>query len=149
MAERVIGKVAAIAIKTAEFGPMREVDSAVGVAGGTLEGSQPCSPERGLTLLSSRQWAQVQRELGGQMPWYTRRANLLIEADGLGGLIGRTVRAGELTIEICGESRPCGLMDRLQPGLRQALTRDCRGGVFGRIVCGGRVSVGDALHLVE
>ncbi|MEP0848144.1 MAG: MOSC domain-containing protein [Phycisphaerae bacterium] len=144
---QIVGTVLAIALKTAEGGPMREVRDAVGIVDGGLEGSVKPSPDRGITFLSSRQWTLVQRELSGGMPWHTRRANVLIDADSLGALIGRIVQVGELLVEIKGETRPCGLMDKLQPGLRVALTPDHRAGVHGRVLRGGTLRVGDTMRL--
>lgn len=147
MTEQVFGRVVSIAIKTAEGGPMRETTEGIGVADRTLEGSHHSTSDRGLTLLSAPQWAQVQRELDGDMPWHTRRANVLIDAESLQALVGRTVRIGELEMHVLEESRPCGLMEKAQPGLLKALSRECRGGVVGRITRGGAVRVGDEVRI--
>lgn len=125
---------------------MHEVRAADAVVGGGLQGDLQVSLDRGVTLISSRQWKAVTSELGVELPWYTRRANVLIDADGLGGLIGKNVRIGAVELEIRGETRPCGLMDQLHDGLRQALVPDCRGGVHGKVVKGGTVRVGDVVQ---
>ncbi|RMF77711.1 MAG: MOSC domain-containing protein [Planctomycetota bacterium] len=138
-------KVLAIAIKPAEGAPMEQVAEAVGVVDAGLEGNAPCTPDRGVTFISSKQWREVCEELGADLPWHTRRANILLDAGGLAGLVGRRVRVGEMLVEIKGESKPCGLMDKLHAGLRAALKPHARGGVFGRVVEGGAVRVGDSL----
>ncbi len=148
MSTESIGIVKAIAIKTAEGGPMREVAEATAIENATLDGSAPSSVERGVTFISLPQWREVQRELSGQMPWHTRRANVLIDADRLGPLIGATIQVGEARFEISGETRPCGLMDKAQSGLRKALATDCRGGVFGRVTRGGAIRVGDTVVVI-
>lgn len=144
-----IGQVLAIAVRSAVRGPMRELHEARAETNAGLEGDVKVSPDRGLTLLASRQWQAVQRELNVDLPWHTRRANLLIQCDGLGHLIGRTLRIGPVRLKVTGESRPCGRMDELHPGLREALRPDCRGGVHGRVVAGGRVRVGDIVTVED
>lgn len=145
MNERVIGRVVAVAIKTAESGPMREVPHATAERGAGLAGGLRPAPRRGITLVSSVQWAELLRELGVELAWHTRRANVLIDAPRLGPLIGSRCRLGGATLKIHDETKPCQLMDQFHMGLRQALTPDCRGGVFGEVMEAGEIRVGDAL----
>lgn len=147
MNEIEVGGVLAIALRTEKDGPMREVENAEAVTHGGLVGDVPSEPDRGITLISARQWAEVVGELGVELPWHTRRANVLIEAGGLGDLVGRTVTLGEVEVAVKGPARPCGLMERLHPGLRAALTPEVRGGIHGRILRGGRFGVGDVLRV--
>ena len=88
-------RVAAIAVRTAVDGPMREIDSAVATVDGGIDGDVKCAPDRGMTFLSSQQWRQVVRELGTELAWHTRRANVLVSAPELSGWIGKTVRIGD------------------------------------------------------
>ena len=140
-----VSRVAAIALKTAHSGPMQEVGSATVESDGTLVGSASVNPKRGVTFLSSSQWATVMRELGAELPWHTRRANVLIDADGIGDWRGKTIRIGDATFEIIAETRPCELMDTFHSGLMNALKPDCRAGVYGRVTRGGVIRVGDAV----
>jgi len=39
-------------------------------------------------------------------------------------------------------------MDQQHAGLRQALVPDCRGGVYGQVLTGGTILVGDAVTLI-
>src|SRR5690606_26694303 len=55
----------------------------------------------------------------------------------------RLLRIGECVIDIRGETRPCERMDEALPGLRDAMKPDWNGGVFGTIVVGGVIRVGD------
>ncbi|MFQ5410843.1 MAG: MOSC domain-containing protein [Phycisphaerae bacterium] len=142
-----IGRVLAIALRSEKEGPMREVETVEAVANGGLVGDLTSEPDRGITFLSARQWSEVTGELEVELPWHTRRANVLIEAGGLGNLIGKTVTLGEVEVAVKGPSKPCGLMERLHPGLKAALMPDTRGGIYGRILRGGRIDVGDVLRL--
>ena len=145
MSERVVGAIGGIAIRTAEGGPMREIDRAVAVENGGLHGDIDMSPDRGVTFISAAQWREVTAELKAELPWHTRRANVLVECAGLGDLIGRTVQLGDVQVAVLAETKPGGIMDRLHPGLRKSLVPDCRGGVYGRVLTGGTFQTGDRL----
>ncbi len=148
MESDVVGAVLGIALRYQDKGKMREVTEVSGVENGGLEGDLASRPDRGVTLIASKQWKQAIKELGVDLPWYTRRANILIDSDGLGGLIGKRIRIGEIELKVNDETRPCELMDRLEPGLKDVLKPDCRGGVNGRIVKAGRVRVGDEVRII-
>jgi|CXWL01.1.fsa_nt_gi MOSC domain-containing protein YiiM len=149
MSDTTIGKVIGIALRTAVRGQMREVSEAQAIEKGGLVGDVKSSEARGVTFLSSRQWEQVQRELGVPLPWHTRRANVLVETDGLAHLVGRTIELGQVQVEIKAETRPCELMDTLHDGLRRALTPDLRGGVYGKVIRAGQFRVGDMVRVAS
>jgi hypothetical protein len=113
MAESTVGRVLAIAVRGPKTGPMRELERVALHAEGGLAGDAPATSVRGITLLASRQWRQVQEELGVELPWHTRRANVLIEADSLAHLMKKSVRLGPVPVRIHAETKPCGLMDEL------------------------------------
>ena len=129
MGEQLGRKILAIAVRTEKKGPMRETDRVSATPDDGLEGDLPAAAHRRITLLSNEQWSETTRELNAELPWHTRRANVLLEGGSLKSLIGSTVKLGELTIKVNAETEPCGLMDKLHMGLREALTPDCRGGV--------------------
>ena len=142
------GRVDGIAIRTAKEGPMRELLVAHAVAGHGLEEDKvPVKPDRGITFLSGEKWAEVCVALGFHIPWHTRRANVLTEGLDLATLIGRSIHIGEVEVAIIGETKPCALMDKIQAGLRNALTPECRAGVHGRVIHGGALRVGDAIRV--
>lgn len=149
MHETAVGRIRAIAVRTAEDGPMKEIARTVALVDGGLEGDIAVSADRGVTFIASGQWKQVVAELGTELPWHTRRANILVECDGLGDLIGKTVRIGDVRVHVNAETKPCGLMDKLHDGLKTALVPDCRAGVYGRVVAGGEIRVGDHLIVSE
>ncbi len=144
-----IGPIQSIAIRTARRGPMKEIASARAEQGGGIDADLHVSPDRGITFLAAGAWRQTCAALQADLPWHTRRANVLIDADSIADLIGRTIRFGDVTVEIKGETHPCGLMDELHAGLRAALTPDVRAGVLGRVVTGGTFAVGDTVTYAD
>ena len=82
------------------------------------------------------------------LPWHVRRANLLVEGVQLPREPGRVIAIGPtLRIEVTMECDPCSRMDEIQPGLKDALTPDWRGGVLGRILSDGEIAVGDEVRI--
>jgi MOSC domain-containing protein YiiM len=149
MSTSAVGEIKAIAIRQGKNGPMKELDSVQATAGGGLEGDNPVRAERGVTFISAAQWATAKAELDADLPWHTRRANVLVDCDSLAPFCGKTITFGGLTVTLGGETEPCGLMDRIHPGLCKALTPDMRAGIFGEVVEGGTFNVGDVIEVKE
>lgn len=105
--------------------------------------------DRQVTVLSREAWQRACEELGRELPWTTRRANLLIEGIELQQTTGRELQIGTLVLRICGETDPCGRMDEQAAGLTAALTPEWRGGACCRVITGGTVSVGDSVRWVS
>lgn len=140
------GKVLALALRSAKRGPMDLVENVTAVENGGIESNHDVQPERGITFISNEQWSEVQRELNEpELPWHTRRANVLVEGLVMKNLIGKTVTVGDVVVDIKQETEPCGLMDQLYNGLRKTLEPDCRAGVHGQVVRGGSFGVGDTI----
>ena len=76
-------------------------------------------------------------------PPSARRANVIIRGMPLADTIGRRLRLGPVLIQVHGETDPCEMMDRVAPGLIEALTPHRRAGVFGAVIEGGAIAVGD------
>ena len=55
------------------------------------------------------------------------------------------LQVGACRFAIGGETTPCERMDELQPGLRRILTPALRGGVWGKVLQGGALRIGDAV----
>lgn len=145
---RAVGKVLGIALRGKDKREMREVAQAACIENGGIEGDPASSTDRGITLIATGHWKLATRELGVELPWWTRRANVLVDCESLGELIGSRIRLGEVEVLVCDETRPCGLMDELHPGLRAALKPDRRAGVHGRIVQGGTLKVGATVSVL-
>ncbi|MBI2827610.1 MAG: MOSC domain-containing protein [Planctomycetia bacterium] len=127
---------------------MREITVAQAEADGGIAGDLPVKAARGITFISAEQWQQVADELAVPLAWHTRRANVLVEGLRLGDLFGKTIRLGTIEVRIVAETRPCGLMDRLHPGLQAVLKPDCQAGIHGRVLRDGTFAVGDRIEVV-
>lgn len=104
--------------------------------------------KRQITIMTEEDWlaacAQIDRV---DLPWTTRRANLLVRGVKLPQTPGARMRIGELVVEITGETDPCTRMEDAAPGLEKALAPDWRGGVTCRAIEPGTIRVGDAVIL--
>jgi MOSC domain-containing protein YiiM len=144
-----MGKVLGIARRASKHAPMEtldavEITTASGVAGDTR--GKP--GRRQVTVLTVEGWRAACAELGVNLPWTYRRANLLVEGIAPADRAGQRIVIGDLVLEITGELDPCGRMDAQHAGLTAALVPDWRGGVTCRVLAGGAVSVGDGVALL-
>lgn len=140
------GRVLGIAVRTAPGGPMLEIREALASVDGGIAGDVASSLDRGVSFIADAHWRQVIAELDANLPWHTRRANVLVDAPTLAPWIGRVVRLGGVEVRIAAETKPCGVMDAQFPGLREALKPECRGGVHGRVIRTGAFRVGDVIR---
>ena len=106
------------------------------------------SGRRQVSLLEAESWAVALAELGADVPWQERRANLLIEGLRLPREPGRIIAIGpDLRIETTCECDPCSRMEEIVPGLKAALLPDWRGGVLGRVIADGDIAIGDEVRI--
>ena len=118
------------------------VDIAHGIAG-DVRGAKP---GRQVTVLFREGWEAACGELGVDLPWLLRRANLFVEGVEI-PREGRRLLIGELTLEVIQETQPCGLMEAAHRGLRAALKPEWRGGVCCKVLKGGVVRIGDEVRI--
>ncbi|MEM6187554.1 MOSC domain-containing protein [Shewanella vaxholmensis] len=146
-------KLLAIAYKTVKRGPMNEVLCAnVTQLSGVEKDVFGRPGKRQVTVLSKLQWQQACHSIEADLPWTTRRANLLVDdlvfssAD-----VGKHLQIGELRLEITGETEtdPCKKMEIAHIGLEAALTPDWRGGVTCRVLNDAMIHLGDEITLVN
>lgn len=143
-----MAKVAGLALKPAKGLPLELLDSVEVTTQGIVDNIEQPTHRR-VTLISKEQWEETVAELGCDLPWQTRRANILVEGLDLGELIGRRVQVGGVTLLINGETEPCTLMNTYYDGLMQALRPDCRGGVYGSVEEEGKIAIGDTVSVVD
>jgi MOSC domain-containing protein YiiM len=143
-----LGTVKGIAVRDASRAPMKEQQQVeVTLQHGIVQDYRGTGL-RQVTFLDIGQWQEVLAELGIDLPWYTRRANILIEGIDLPATVGWRLQVGACRFAIGGETTPCERMDELQPGLRRILTPALRGGVWGKVLQGGVLRVGDEVHVL-
>jgi len=104
--------------------------------------------KRQVTLLSAKAWSEVCRELGVDLAWTTRRANVLIENIDFHQDSGYKIQIGEVLLLVTRQTDPCSRMDEQHSGLTNALMPDWRGGVCCSVVKGGNISLGDEVKLM-
>ncbi|MGD2170530.1 MAG: MOSC domain-containing protein [Gammaproteobacteria bacterium] len=143
-----MSSIKAIAIKNRPRVAMQSIDSArIDVASGILGDFRGSQKDRQITILSESAWQKACAEVGAELSWTVRRANLLvddIEFDE--SFVGKRVRIGDVELEITRETDPCSRMDAQHQGLTAALTPDWRGGVCCRVIEPGDISIGDAVE---
>jgi MOSC domain-containing protein YiiM len=98
---------------------------------------------RQVTVVFRDGWEDACRDVGADLPWITRRANLLLANLARPREAGGLLRIGDVELQVTMETRPCHLMDRAHEGLRAALRPDWRGGVCCVVRRGGEIKLGD------
>jgi len=144
------GAVARIYLRPSARTPVREVTQVCALTGRGLEGDHAGGGARQVTILSEEAWEAARQDLGGlEIDPGGRRANVVVRGVVLKESIRGGLRIGDCLIRVAGETRPCRLMDDCTPGLQKALDPDCRGGVYGRILVGGEITVGDQVQVLR
>jgi MOSC domain-containing protein YiiM len=142
------GELRGIARRSRPRDPMETVNEGVVTIEAGLEGDCHGSvPDRQVTVVSADSWRDACRDLGMEVPWTRRRANLLLSGIDLRDTEGALLQIGDVRLEVAEENPPCRVMDIQQEGLRNALKPDWRAGVGCRVLSGGRIKVGDAVRL--
>lgn len=145
-----MGQLMGIARRSARRAPMEEVDAAsVSIQSGISGDYRGEAEGRQVTILASQDWQAACSDVGTDLPWTTRRANLLIDGVVLPRTAGARVQIGDCILEVTGETDPCERMDEQHDGLRQALTPSWRGGCTCRVVSGGDIRIGDSAEIVS
>ena len=125
-----------------------EISIAGGLHGDFRGGVKPGGKgRRQVTLLERGDWEAAMAEVGHSIPWFERRANLLVDGLDLPKVPGTRVYIGTVVLEITRETDPCERMEALAPGLKAALLADWRGGACSRVLVGGIVRVGDIIRV--
>jgi MOSC domain-containing protein YiiM len=140
---RTRGRVQALWVKRAHRGPMDAAQQVTLIAGGGVQGSADRGGSRQVTLISEERWDRLLEQLGERPDPSVRRANVLVRGLDLAGRRGAVLVIGKARLRIKGETRPCERMDEAVDGLRAALRIDLGGGVYGEVLTGGVVRVGD------
>lgn len=153
------GKVAGIYITSMASAPMREVASAIAVAGKGLEGDRYAagvgfySPNpttegaRELTLIEQEEIEALRSDGGVEVAAVETRRNVATRDVRLGELLGMRFNIGPVMCEGVRDCPPCAHLDELTgKHLMPLLVRS--GGLRARIVEGGTISAGDEITII-
>ena len=128
--------------------PLEALERAAVTVDAGIEGDcRGSKPGHQISILFREAWADACREAGAELPWTTRRANLLIEGVDWPRQAGGRFTIGDVVLEVTQETRPCALMEAAFRGLRDAMRPEWRGGVLCRVILGGEIKLGDAVTL--
>jgi len=143
-----MSSIRAIAIKNQPRVAMQVIDSAkITVANGILGDFRGTQQDRQITILSESAWHKACAEIDAELPWTTRRANLLVdEVEFDASYVGKTVRIGDVELMVTEETDPCSRMDAQHQGLTAALTPDWRGGISCKVTKPGEIRIGDQVE---
>ena len=145
-----MGRLTGIARRDTKRAPMETLEQAeVSDQTGVAQDSRGKPGNRTVTVVSARDWREVCAELGQEIPWTTRRANLLVDDIDLPKSAGQIIEVGDVRLKVTMEVDPCSRMDEQVEGLTNALKPDWRGGVGCSVLQGGSISIGDAVTIVE
>ena len=146
-----VGTILALAVRDVEGEPMREVKDAELLVDGGLSEDAKQRDVRGVTFIARHQWVAVCDELGVELAWTVRKANVLLDTSlpSFEQLMGTTIYIGDTKLEVTGETTPCSKMDRSQQGLQEALRPAWRGGMFARVIEGGHIAIGDVITTTD
>lgn len=140
------GRLLAIARREKSRGAMEVLDQArVTMSEGVTGDLRGRPGGRQVTVLARESWEKACAIVGSELPWTTRRANLLVEGVVLEATTGRQLHIADVVLEVTGETGPCARMDEQQPGLRAALEPAWGGGITCRVVSGGTLRTGDTV----
>ena len=128
---------------------MTEIDSVeITCEQGVVPDTRGKPGKRQVTVLSLESWLIACAELGAELPWTTRRANILISGITFSAEdVGKILQIGDVCLQITVETDPCNRMDKQHQGLTAALTPEWRAGVCCRVLSGGQIQINDQVLL--
>ena len=144
------GKLLGIAIREVERAPMILKERVIVTTERGVEGDCRGEPgDRQVTVITQDSWDGACLDLGKNLPWIARRANLLVQGIVLKKGTRKFLQIGNLILKITGETKPCHRMDEFYQGLQEVLKPDWRGGVTCRVVKSGNIQIDDTVSINE
>lgn len=142
------GRVAWIGLRPERLGAVVSVDSADVTESG-LKGDHGRAGKRAVTLIQAEHLPVIAALLErAEVPPDLLRRNILVSGINLLALRHRDVRIGDAVLHVEGPCPPCSRMEEmLGPGGYSAVRG--HGGVYARVVSGGRISLGDTVRLAD
>jgi MOSC domain-containing protein YiiM len=144
-----MANIQSIAYRKKQKAPMTEIDSVeITCEQGIVPDTRGKPGKRQVTVLSAEAWQTVCKELGAELPWTTRRANILVSGITFSAAdVGKILQIGDVRLQITVETDPCHRMDEQHQGLTVALLPDWRAGVCCRVLSGGQIRVDDLVTM--
>ena len=105
--------------------------------------------QRQISILFEDDWKDACNELGADLSWLTRRANLFVSGMRAPREPGARIKIGNVELEVRVETEPCDLMDKQHKGLRATLEDDWRGGVCCSVQKPGNIKIGNDVKIVK
>jgi MOSC domain-containing protein YiiM len=105
--------------------------------------------QRQISILFEDDWKDACNELGANLSWLTRRANLFVSGMRAPREPGTRITIGNVDLEVRVETEPCDLMDKQHQGLRATLENDWRGGVCCSVRKPGNIKIGNDVKIVS
>ena len=105
--------------------------------------------QRQISILFEDDWKDACNELGADLSWLTRRANLFVSGMRAPQEPGARIKIGNVELEVRVETEPCDLMDKQHQGLRAKLENDWRGGVCCSVRKAGNIKIGNDVKIVH
>lgn len=150
---QVLGQVGAVFVGAQPGGTVQRIPSVEAVAGSGLVGDRYFAsdvdhdPREEITLFSDEDVRSARDESGIPIDHTDLRRNILTTGVDLPGLVGATIRVGEVVIDSLEDNPPCAHLQRLA-GKQILAPLVGRGGLRGRIVTGGTIREGDPIERV-
>ena len=104
---------------------------------------------RQISILFEDDWKDACNELGADLNWLTRRANLYVSGMRAPQEPGTRIMIGNVELEVRVETEPCDLMDKQHQGLRATLENDWRGGVCCSVQKAGNIKIGNDVKILS
>lgn len=145
------GRIRGLAVRSARREPMHCLEAVpVSVAAGLAGDCKGLKfRKRQVTVLALEDWVAACLEVGSDLPWTDRRANVLVEGLRLPRARGARLRLGPVLLEVTGQTSPCSRMQEVHQGLLKALAPDWRGGVTCQVLAGGHLAIGDVVEILS
>ena len=105
--------------------------------------------QRQISILFEDDWKDACNELGADLSWLTRRANLFVSGMRAPREPGARIKIGNVELEVRVETEPCDLMDKQHQGLKATLEDDWRGGVCCSVQKPGNIKIGNNVKIVR
>jgi MOSC domain-containing protein YiiM len=132
------------------LGKMEELTEArIEIDSGLQGDARGTKRQRQVSILFEDDWKDACNDLGADLSWLTRRANLYVRGIRAPQEPGTIITIGNVELEVRVETEPCDLMDRQHQGLRATLENDWRGGVCCSVQKAGNIKIGNDVKIMS